>query len=234
MKARCARWPASLRLRNLIIGVYGDMLARHRREWYTHVRMAPVYPLLSELLTSVGIVCRADALAVYTTESGRPCLAADWRLDQRLYDLLVSHWQQAKAQLQTGRRVALDSSATALPILGRAGQLLGVMVYVGSLPHGGARRIFLDESLSRAGLLLANPTAPVVRTEHCSTLVPFDLADDPDELERQAYEELLDRCGWHVSHIARLLHMTRQAFYVQLEKVGLSRPTRTARRHAES
>lgn len=195
--------------------------------------MTAVHPLLAELLTSTGVVCRADALALYATDGERPCLAADWRLDQRLYDLLTSGWSRAEPHLRVGRSTRLDVNVTALPILDRTGRLVGVMVYIGALPHGGVRGIFLNETLTRAGRLLSNPTAPVVRTDRCSTLVPFDLTDDEDEIERQAYEELLDRCGWNVSHIAGVLHMTRQALYAQLEKIGLIRPTRAIRRHAE-
>lgn len=187
--------------------------------------MVSVNPWLSPLLTNLGEVCRARALAVWVPLEDGLELVGDWHLDQRLYDLLRRRWEASLAVLRAGRRVTLEAEVEMLPLLALDGALLGVVQYVGLLPDGGARRVFLEEALTRFATLLANPLPASVEAEGLLALVPFDLEGDAEEVERRTYAELLERCGWDVTLAAHVLGMTRQALYDRMEELCLVRPT---------
>lgn len=187
--------------------------------------MVAVNPLLSAQLTNLGEVCGAQALALWIPLEDRLELVADWRLDQPLYDLLRRRWESSATDLCAGRRVTLGAHVFVLPLLAPDGALSGAVQYVGSLPEGGARRVFLEESLTRFARLLANPLPPTVAAEGLLTLVPFDLEGDAEDVERRIYVERLERCGWDITLAAEALGMTRQALYVCIEELGLTRPT---------
>jgi hypothetical protein len=199
---------------------------------YTQIEMADVNPLLADLLANLGEVCRASAIAVWVPVQERVVLQADWRLDQRLYDLLPPAWLDRRGELRAGQHVKLPKDVEIVPIVARDRGLVGVFQYAGPFPTAGARRVFLDETLIHVGELLTRPLPPTVAIDHPGGLLPFDIESDPDEIERRAYSELLSRCGWDVTLAAGALDMQRQAFYNLLEAIGITRPKAKLRRRA--
>jgi hypothetical protein len=193
--------------------------------------MLAVTPVLADLLTSLGNVCRADAVALWVPVDDRLDLVADWRLDQGLYDLLRQH-DLRSAELRVGRRVEVTPNVTALPILGLEGSLLGVLQYVGTLPDRDARRVFLDHSMTRLAAILADALPPTREGTQLLTLVGYDFVSELDGLERRTYMEFLESCGWDVSLVASVLELPRQALYDLLEALNLVRPTGAKRRRA--
>lgn len=192
-------------------------------------RMLAVTPVLVDLLTSLGDVCRAEAVALWVPVDERLDLIADWRLDQHLYDLLRQH-DLSSAELRVGRRVEVMPNVTALPLLGPEGSLLGVLQYVGTLPDRDARRIFLDHTMTRLAAILGDALPPTREGTHLLTLVAYDFVSDVDSLEHRTYLEFLENCGWDVSMVASALELTRQALYDRLEALNLVRPTAAKRR----
>jgi Bacterial regulatory protein, Fis family len=185
--------------------------------------------MLSDLLMSIGEVCRAEAVALWIPVDGYLNLVADWHLDQRLYDLLSRH-DLSNTELQFGRRVQVAAGVAALPLLDHDGSLLGVLQYVGALPERDARRIFLDHAMTRFAAILGDAPPPSRESAQLLTLVAYDFVSEVDGLERRTYMEFLERCGWDVSMVASVLEYSRQSLYDRLEALNLVRPTAEAKR----
>lgn len=196
--------------------------------------MAAVHPRVTASLTHLGDVCCARALALWVPAEDRLALIGAWRFEPPLAEAFPRRWGSSAAELRAGRRVQLAEDDVVLPLLGRAGTLLGVLQYVGALPEGGARRIFLGETLAHLVTLLTAHSPAVAETERLLALVPFDLEGDDADLERRTYARMLERCGWDVTDAAALLGVTRQTLYERFRQLELDRPpTRLSHQDAE-
>lgn len=184
--------------------------------------MLTVTPVLVGMLTNLGEVCRADALALWIPLDDRLDLVADWRLDQRLYDLLQGTLDLTA--LRVGRVVQAEAGVAALPVLGADGTLVAILQYVGVLPDQGVRWVFLHDTMKRLATVLGDALPHTAEGASLLNLVPCDLVGESQELERRTYMDFLERCGWDVSLAASALEMTRQALYDLMCELDLARP----------
>lgn len=191
--------------------------------WYTCRPMARDTSELTSFLTIVGRVCQARALAVWVPVDDELQLVGDWQLEHSLYDLLRTTWAQVADELSAGRRLTLGVEVTLHPLLARDGALIGVLQYVGASPNDGARRRYLDESLTALGPMLSKDRPASARARRVLPHVALDLDGPPETLDRRAYAVWLERCGWDVTQAAAILGITRQALYDRLESMGLTR-----------
>lgn len=181
---------------------------------------------LGSLLTILGRVCQARALAVWIPADDQLQLVGDWRLEHSLVEWMRRMWAEVAAELHAGRRLTLRVEVTLHPLLARDGSLVGVLQHLGPLPASGVRRDYLDESLvDIARMLVSDRPAGVQAQRVLPRLVPFDFRGSPDAFDRHAYGAWLERCGWDITHAAAILGITRQALYDRMEFLGLARPT---------
>ena len=203
-------------------GSWGRLVVS-KRAWYTHRWMTRLILALTSLLTHLAHVCLPEALGVWVPDSDGPRLAGDWRLDQRLYDLMQARWMGIEADARAGRRPLLDTNAQALPLFGRDGTFLGVLLYVGEVPQRGAERTLVEETVAQLAKVLGAPEVDASEVEWLVPTLPLALDGDSEEVERRYYAELLEHAGWDISRSAALLKLTRQALYDRLEALGLAR-----------
>ncbi len=178
--------------------------------------------MLNSLLTHLGEVCRAEALGVWAHDEDGPRLLGDWRIEQRVYDLLQARWMTVERDARAGRRAKLDGRATVLPLL-KHGSFLGMLLYVGDVPERGAERALLDETIARLLDVVGTPQLDPHEVDWLVPELPLDLEGAREEFERHYYADLLERCGWDVSRTAAVLRLTRQALHDRLELLGLAR-----------
>lgn len=180
-------------------------------------------PVLTSLLTSLGRLCEAQAVAVWELVEDQLRLVADWQLDQPAFDLLRRGFEEFERELQAGRPVAPRSDVLLLPLLARDGRLLGVLHYVGTPLPAGPRQRLLDETAEDVKALLVTTLPPEAGTRRMRSLLSVDLDGEPDTLTRRAYGALVERCGGDVSAAAAMLAMARSMFYDRMDACGLSR-----------
>jgi Bacterial regulatory protein, Fis family len=185
--------------------------------------MARDAPELTSFLTIVGRVCQARALAVWVPVDDELQLVGDWQLEHPLYDLLRTTWTQVADELSAGRRLTLGVEVTLYPMLAREDGLIGVLQYVGAFPHAGARRHYLEESLTALARMLSKDRPASVQARRVLPHVALDLDGPAETLDRRAYAVWLERCGWDVTQASAILGITRQALYDRLESMGLTR-----------
>ena len=186
--------------------------------------MAVITSVLVGLLTNLGEVCRARALALWVPLDGRLDLLADWQLDQRLYDLLRD-LDPSRAELSIGSRFTVGADVHVLPVLGSDGALMAILQFVGDLPERNTRRRFLDDGLRELAAVLREAAPDGSEAAGLLTLVLGEASQESNEIEQRTYEAVLERCGWDVSVVATVLEMTRQALYEELDALSIARPT---------
>lgn len=176
---------------------------------------------LTSILTGIGNLCRARAVAVWETIEDQIHLVVDWQLDQALFDGLRSEWRRIERELRACDRLTLTEGVLLLPL--RHGQaLLGVLQYVGPPPPPGLHQQVLDETVQDiVGLLGATP--PQACRRRIVPLLPVDLDGAPDALRRRTYGALHERCGGDASALAVALEMARSTLYERLNICGLAR-----------
>lgn len=180
-------------------------------------------PVLTSLLTSLGKLCEARAVAVWEPGEDQLHLVADWQLDQPLLDLLRRGWRAFERELRDGRRAMLQPDVLLLPLLARDATLLGVLQYVGTPLPAGPKQLLLDETAEDVKALLAATLPPAARTPRMLPLLSVDLDGEPDTLTRRTYGALVERCGGDVSAAAAMLAMARSMFYDRMDACGLLR-----------
>ncbi len=180
---------------------------------------------LTSLLTILGRICQARALAVWTPIDGQLQLVADWRLEHSLVEWLRRTWVDVETKLHAGQRLTLAVDVTLHPLLARDGGLVGLVQHVGPLPSAGARRDYLDETLLSIARILTQDRPAGMQAHRMLALAPFDLRASHDTFNRQAYGAWLERCGWDITQAAAILGITRQALYDRLDGLGLARLT---------
>lgn len=176
---------------------------------------------LTSILTGLGRLTEARAVAVWEYVECQLQLVADWQLDHELFDALRRGWRTCQAELCAGQHSLWRPDVLLVPLHVSGGPLLGVLQYVGTLPLPSEKQFLLDEAAEdlRADFATARPAAR--RPESWRSMLAVDIAGEVDEVKRRAYRTLVERCGGDVSHAAQTLDMARSAFYSRLNECGI-------------
>ena len=183
---------------------------------------------LISLLTALGRVCEARAIAAWAVADGHLQLVGDWQLEQSLFDMLRLAWENLAPELGAGQRLTIHPEVVLQPLMGCDGTLIGVMQYVGPAPSDDVRQQLFSETATAAAALLEAERPPGRKARRIVSLVPVDFDGQLNDVERRGYGDCLERCGWDVSVAAACFGMTRQALYDRMQALGLTRrPWRT-------
>ena len=176
----------------------------------------------ARLLAHHGPACRAQALSLWSCGRGRLALVCDWMGNQRLHNLLHTHWPELAGALRRGRAVRLAPGIDALPVRTRRDGLLGVLIVVGALPLTETARALLDDLARR---LVAALRAPLPDPNPEVLALPLALIDKPNgmaEAERRIWIAVLERHGGNVALAGRTLQVPRQTLAKRLRRLAVS------------
>lgn len=190
--------------------------------------MQAAHPFMSNTLAEIGVVCRAQAVVLWSWVDERLDLVCDWRLSQSLFNAMHTHWPAVAFEVREGRRVTLaDEGLVLIPLMGRGHRLVGVLQYAGRLPESGARRELIEETTAMLSASLEDGP-PLVEPEALTVPLPHvERQGGIEELERRFYARLLRRYGWNVTLLAKVLGMARQTLHNRLKALGLERLSRS-------
>lgn len=162
--------------------------------------------VLSAYLDALVELCEAKTGAVFAVSADRPVLAVSVRMSQAAFDLVNLAWGVKRNALETGGIVRGELGGV-LALLREAG-MVGVL-YLDNVPD--TWDPYQRRTLDLVADLVAQRTAPG----------PALARLDPDTIKREQVVQALRRAAGNVARAARLLGISRQAFYNRAGGAGI-------------
>lgn len=178
----------------------------------------------------VRLWTRAQAMALFACEPSGLRLVLSDRLDQRVLDIMADTWASPPDTLalgtplhQWGRR-----SFVVVPCLAESGLRGLLYLHEPSEP----RRLHGPRFHALSGML-ANALSPA---QPSTSLDSTRAAVDQQVLDAENLAAMMERHEWNLSHVARVLGLTRMTIYNRLRRLGVARKRvrKTKRRPAHS
>jgi hypothetical protein len=179
----------------------------------------------------------------FAAGSERLTVFASPGIDQHVLDAVETLWRRAKGELESGRPVCVPDSRTERPMVGQApggpasvamfpvfdGDELVALLYIDSaLPHSCQPGDI--ERLRRFSRVLAGAVRPAATSgvdaaaREARTGWEAYLERTPvEDIERQKLLLLLNRNGWNIARVARLMGVTRRTIYLRLQRYDIPR-----------
>jgi Bacterial regulatory protein, Fis family len=183
--------------------------------------MLAAHAWVARLLTRYGPPLQAQALSVWSCAHGRLDLVCDWLGNQRLTNLLHTHWPTLVLELRAGRSAQLAPGIWVLPVQSPGDRLLGTLVFAGLLPSVGGRRALVDDLVMQLIGALGAPLPPPQPEVLTLPLAQLEVEGGPAEAERRFYAAVLERHGGNAAQAGRMLRMPRETLRKRLGRLGV-------------
>jgi hypothetical protein len=183
--------------------------------------MLAAHTWIAGRINDVGAVCRAQALGVWACPPGRLDLVCAWLTDQRLHNLLHTHWPETVEALRAGKSAPLAGAVAALPVLTREDGLLGALVFAGVVPRAGAARALLEDFQRGLAVALRPPLPPPDPDVLVLPLAHIDAPGGLREAQRRVLAALLACHGGSMTRTAQVLAEARQTLEHRARKLAV-------------